>query len=587
MTFLLFVLQIIRLHPLLFFALSTVLIVVGLVESATVAVIAPIVDTIVNPDKKSEITLILESYFSSLGIEWDIGALLTVFLLINLIKAIVMVFSTFLLLKIKYILNIEILERLLTHFFDARWSFFANEQQGKLMNTSTREMQRIGDAFAGFGRFLAATVQLIVFLIIPFLISWRVMSLGLVLSFVVAMPLLLLGKFNRRLGQKNTETNNDFFSSLEEIFATAKIILGFGNQQKAVKKVIDSFYHSIRASIKSDVFNFGITTLYLPLGIFTMIVVFFASKQFALPISETSIMMFSFMKIAPNISVIIREKALMDNSMPSFHQVEAMIGDAKKVKQFTGEIRYNGMQKSLDLENLTFCYEGQVPVLHNLNMQFPKGSMTAIVGESGAGKSTLIDVIMGFNEPVDGEIMCDEQPLQKYDIISYRKKIGYVPQESVLYNTTITENIKWAKSHATMEEVKKACVLANADEFIELLPEGYETIVGDRGVRLSGGQKQRVALARALVRNPDILILDEATSSLDTKSEKLIQIAVDKIAGETTLIVIAHRLSTITRADQIYVLEKGQVVESGDYTSLVNKNSLFTQMVKSQEFGES
>jgi len=245
---------------------------------------------------------------------------------------------------------------------------------------------------------------------------------------------------------------------------------------------------------------------------------------------------------------------------------------------------YKNFQKNVSISNLTFAYPEQEPVLKNISLEIRKGSMVAIVGESGAGKSTLIDMIMGFNDPDSGTIMVDKIPLKEFEINSFRKRIGYVPQESVLFNMTISENIRWANEKASLEEIKRVCQSANADTFIESFPDKYDTLVGDRGIRLSGGQLQRVALARAIIRKPDILILDEATSSLDTKSERLIQEAIEKIAQETTIIVIAHRLSTITKADHIYILENGSVVEHGDYQKLMDNNNLFSQMVKAQEF---
>jgi len=219
-----------------------------------------------------------------------------------------------------------------------------------------------------------------------------------------------------------------------------------------------------------------------------------------------------------------------------------------------------------------------------LSLQIKKGQMIAIVGESGSGKSTLIDVIMGFNDPTSGDILIDDTPLKKYDINSYRKKIGYVPQEGELFNASIIENIKWANEKTTNEQIQHICKEAYADGFIKSFPEGYETLVGDRGVRLSGGQLQRIALARALIRKPEILILDEATSSLDSKSEKNIQEAINKIVKKTTIIVIAHRLSTILKADHIYVINHGRIAEEGNYEDLIKLNGSFKKMIEQQAF---
>jgi len=208
--------------------------------------------------------------------------------------------------------------------------------------------------------------------------------------------------------------------------------------------------------------------------------------------------------------------------------------------------------------------------------------MVAIVGESGAGKSTLIDVFMGFIEPLSGEIMVDGVSLNNYDILSYRRRIGYVPQESVLFNGSIIDNLRWAKKNASKDEITVACRLANADVFIDSFPDGYDTIIGDRGIRLSGGQAQRVSLARAIIRKPALLVLDEATSSLDSQSEHQIQKAIEKIAQETTILVVAHRLSTIKNSDHIYVLSGGRIVEEGVFTELNAKNSYFAKMIEAQ-----
>ena len=211
--------------------------------------------------------------------------------------------------------------------------------------------------------------------------------------------------------------------------------------------------------------------------------------------------------------------------------------------------------------------------------------MVAVVGKSGAGKSTLIDMVMGFNPPSKGEIKIDDSVLSEFDIVSLRQRIGYVPQESILFNLSIRDNMLWANEKADESDIWEACKLANADQFIEGFPNSLDTIVGDRGVRLSGGQAQRIALARAILRKPDLLILDEATSALDSEAERSIQTAIEKIAKKTTILAVAHRLSTVARADYIYLLEEGSVAEEGSYQDLINLKGKFQKMVKMQTLG--
>jgi ABC-type multidrug transport system fused ATPase/permease subunit len=220
--------------------------------------------------------------------------------------------------------------------------------------------------------------------------------------------------------------------------------------------------------------------------------------------------------------------------------------------------------------------------LNDINITIKKGKMTAIVGESGSGKSTLIDLLIGFYEPDKGVILADKKPLQEFDIYSFRRHIGYVPQDTILLNDTVKNNLLWSNEKATEMEIVEACKLANAREFIMELSDGYDTVVGERGVRLSGGERQRIALARALLNKPELLILDEATSALDSRSELLIKSAIENIAHKTTLVVIAHRLSTIVNADYIYVLQKGRIIEQGKFDSLISLDGAFRRTVKIQ-----
>jgi ABC-type multidrug transport system fused ATPase/permease subunit len=250
--------------------------------------------------------------------------------------------------------------------------------------------------------------------------------------------------------------------------------------------------------------------------------------------------------------------------------------------QKTGDFIFNRIDDNIEYKGVSFSYPGHNPVLNDINMTIKKGEMTAIVGESGSGKSTLIDLLIGFYEPDKGVILADKKPLQEFDIYSFRHHIGYVPQDTILFNDTVKNNLLWSNEKATEKEIVEACKLANADEFIANLSDKYDTVVGERGVRLSGGERQRIALARALLRKPELLILDEATSALDSRSELLIKGAIDNIVHKTTLVVIAHRLSTIVNADLIYVLQKGCILEQGEYQELMSKGGMFKDMVRCQ-----
>ncbi len=363
----------------------------------------------------------------------------------------------------------------------------------------------------------------------------------------------------------------------------AKIYLGFGNQRKALALLHQSFENNANSEIRINLLNDITNILYKPFAVVVVAAALFAARKFNVQLSEVAVLVLSLFQAAMAFNRMVAYQNGFMNVLPSYEQIEKLRRRAVELKQPSGSLIFKNLNEAIELKNVSFAYSGNDLVLNDLSLQIKKGKMAAIVGRSGAGKTTLIDMIMGFHIPDKGEILIDNAPIFDYDITSFRHKIGFVPQESLLFNTSIRDNLIWAKENATEQEIHEACRLAHADEFLNSFPQKYDTVVGDRGVRLSGGQIQRIALARALLRQPEILILDEATSALDSHSEKLIQDAIDNFVHQTTIVVIAHRLSTVKKADIIFVLEKGKLVESGHYGELMLKKGSFYSMVQAQE----
>lgn len=584
MNFLIFLKYITKNYPILIGATFFVLVIGGLIETGALLVIAPIIDIITNPEVTSDITKKIKEIIITLGLGFNLWMLLFIYFVVVLVKSLFDVFSMYLILLMKYRLIKKIILNTYQAIFGARWYFFVKEKQGKLLNTFTREISGMGDCSTGAGRLFAEILKLVIYIIVLFYISWQVAFVGFGYSFLVVIPLLSLGKLTYKFGKKNTSTANDWLSAVQENFTLAKIILGFALQKKSENVVEEKFKKHTKAILASQLFSLSISSIYVPLGVLGMIILFYTGKYFSLTLSEIGILVVAYVKIIPVMKNIVHEKNVIDMSFPSYEQIMNIIKDAKKLNQTSGNIAFKNFNKSIKINDISFAYPNNKAVINNLSLQIKKGQMIAIVGESGSGKSTLIDVIMGFNDPTSGDILIDETPLKKYDINSYREKIGYVPQDGELFNASVIQNIKWANEKATDEQIQRICKKTYADSFIKNFSEGYETLVGDRGVRLSGGQLQRIALARALIREPEILILDEATSSLDSKSEQNIQEALDKIVKKTTIIVIAHRLSTILKADHIYVMNDGRIAEEGNYEYLIKLNGFFKRMIEKQAF---
>jgi len=258
----------------------------------------------------------------------------------------------------------------------------------------------------------------------------------------------------------------------------------------------------------------------------------------------------------------------MGSMQGSLHAIEELLRRDNKPYLQNGYRQFTSLQRAIEFVSVDFGYGDESLVLQNITLTIPKGQTVALVGSSGAGKSTLADLIPRFYDPTQGDIQLDGVSLREFDITSVRQRIAMVSQDTFIFNTSVRHNIAYGID-VEDAEVMAAAKLANAVEFIEALPKGLDTVLGDRGVRLSGGQRQRIAIARALLRNPEILILDEATSALDSVSERLIQASIEQLSVGRTVIAIAHRLSTIMRADKVVVLEQGQIIEQGTYQELL------------------
>jgi subfamily B ATP-binding cassette protein MsbA len=288
-------------------------------------------------------------------------------------------------------------------------------------------------------------------------------------------------------------------------------------------------------------------------------------------------------RLIPYINNLNSKRTSLANADFSVQMTTDLLRKDNKPIMKNGAETYQGLREKIQFHNLSFAYPGNKDkVLKNIELTIEKGKTIALVGASGAGKSTIADLLPRFYDPTEGKITIDRKDLREYDLKSLRKAIGFVSQDTFLFNKSVSYNIGYGVENATQDDIIMAAKRANAYEFIINLPKEFDTEIGDRGVLLSGGQRQRIAIARALLRNPDILILDEATSALDTVSERLVQKAIENLAQNRTTLVIAHRLSTIEKADQIVVLNKGEIVEIGNHQELLEKDGYYAKLYSMQ-----
>jgi len=292
-------------------------------------------------------------------------------------------------------------------------------------------------------------------------------------------------------------------------------------------------------------------------------------------------LLFTGMVVVPVVSIASIGTQITE-AFAGLDRIREILGTPTEIDEDESRQSIGGLKGDIELDHVTFSYTEGVPVLRDVSVTAPAGTTTALVGSSGSGKSTLVSLVMAFNRPQQGRVLVDGLDLATLKLADYRQQLGVVLQENFLFDGSIASNISFAHRHATRAEVEEVSRIAHCDEFIQGFPDGYDTLVGERGIKLSGGQRQRVAIARAVLANPRILILDEATSSLDSESESMIQDGLRALRRGRTTLVIAHRLSTIQSADQIVVLEHGQIVERGTHAELLAASGRYRELYDTQ-----
>lgn len=406
---------------------------------------------------------------------------------------------------------------------------------------------------------------------------------------VMAVLAVFFGKYVRRLSKKAQNEVAESTHLLEEVLqgiSTVKAFTAEWIQSARYKKLTDAV---IQTGMRNAVYR-GLFAVFIILFLFGAIIaiVWYGSHLVAQnELSHGDLFSFFMLSglMAGSVGGLADTYSQMQKAIGATENLLDILDAKVELDELKSSHSLPRPEGHLRFEQLSFAYPNrqEQQVLQDLTLDIPAGSTCALVGSSGAGKSTLSYLLMRFYQPGSGRILLDGKDIQDLDLGAYRSLLGYVPQDVMLFSGSIRENIAYAKPQATQEEIEYAAKMANAAQFIQDLPQGYETQVGDRGTQLSGGQRQRIAIARAVLANPSILILDEATSSLDTASEKLVQEALERLREGRTSLVIAHRLSTIRQARQIVVLQKGRVAETGTHESLLEQGGIYAGLVRLDE----
>jgi len=553
--------------------LLLLLIIQSVIAALALLSIVPIADFLLDPTltKHSNITDYDLCFIKALNLPFNFWVLGIQFIFLNILKGMMDVALNYSTLKIKYSIIRKLIGNAFDTFFRSRWEFFSSTNNGELLNTFNKEVIIIGDAVGQLTTIFTNLLQVSILLAVPMWLNFHMTLLTIGITALFALPFLLLQPISYRLGKQNTETANIVMGVLNEALQAARLILGFGRQINERDRYFKAFDKHTNVTLRSQLLNSGVNLFFRPLAMLAAIIAMGFELKKGANVSELAAVLWSLLAAMPIFSSLMQGKVSISNFLPSYDQLNFLKKKAAEFEEIEGNIIFYKLEKGIEFSNVSFTYPGREQTINKININIQKGYMTALVGESGSGKSTIADLVLGLQIPDEGEVLIDDVSISDLKQNSFRERIGYVPQDPLLFHTSIRENLLWANSKATESELWEALKLANAENFVKNLTEGIDTLVGDRGARLSGGQRQRIALARALLRKPDLLILDEATSALDSESEQLIQQSIDEISNNTTILIVAHRLSTIAKAKQVYVLKNGNIIEEGSYKNLIKK----------------
>ena len=509
-------------------------------------------------------------------------------LIIFLLKNVFLYLKNITLTIVQFRLITELRNKLYIHFHKLSLSFFNQHKSGELTSIVVNDVANMRQALTiGFQRIFVEPINIIAFTALLFIISWKLALIAITIIPLAGLVIVNISRSIRRKSRRTAVKIAGITNILTETLTSMRVVKAFAMEDYEVDRFSNetrNYYNLIfrRARLRSLAppitetmgVIIGVALLWVG-GTEVLNAQGLTSEDFI----RFILIMFSGLQPIRSLSNVFAE---IQVGAASAERVFVILDNPPTIVDEFDAVIIDTFEDKIQINDVSFKYESDDTVLKNISFEIEKGSAVALVGSSGSGKSTLADLIPRFYDVNQGAIEIDGQDIRHVTLNSLRRLMGIVTQETILFNDTIKANIAYGQKDVDDKQVIAAATAANALEFIEELPEGLNTVIGEKGVKLSGGQRQRLAIARAIMKNPPILILDEATSALDTESERLVQEALGTLMTDRTVLVIAHRLSTVTNADKIIVLEKGQIKEMGTHDELIQKNGLYSNLYKVQ-----
>lgn len=593
--------QYIRQHGRIFVFSVVAMLLTSLFKSSPIAMLIPLIDRIIAdrpvvvPQTQGIPDFVLGwiDQINAMPRTTMLNIIIAAAVIMTLLKSVFMYWQTYLMNDMSHRVIRDMRRDLYAKLVHSPLSFFAKRRSGELVSRVTHDTGIVRDAISeGLMDVIFQPIELIVNIVLLlsirwiFGIPWSLVILITIVTPLVIVPVVHIGKMLKKMSRSSQQAMADINASLYETVTGVRVVQAFGMEgyeKSRFGKFNDEYYRSTMSLVARNQLIQPVTEL---IGIVCGCAVAWigATRVINHEMSAGAFLAFAtalFSLFRP-LKRLSKLHAINQTSIAAAERVFQVLDEKEEIVDPAQPIHFAKLSDTIEYRNVSFSYEPSRKVVDDVSFTVKKGEIVALVGPSGSGKTTLLNFLPRFYDPTAGEVRMDGRPLQQAAIQSLRGQIGIVTQETILFNDTVAANIAYGKSGIDASLIEEAARVANAHEFIQKLPSGYLTSIGDRGFKLSGGEKQRLAIARAVLKNPPILILDEATSSLDTESERLVQDAIHKLMIGRTVLVIAHRLSTVKNADRILVLQDGRIVQEGRHDDLVKQPGLYARLYEMQ-----
>ncbi len=517
-------------------------------------------------------------------------ALMTIPLLVILVFALKGIFRMIQIYQMQYS-AFKVLEQLRNELYSKMIrlpvEFFERNQVGMLMSRIVNDVNLIRNSIPEIIMLLRQVLTMIALVFVAFYRDAYLATFAILVLPIALFPVVYFGKKLRKVGRRNQTKIADISTILQEIFSGIGVVKAFANENSETEKFKKQNSKLVKIALKGAFYNALSPPVMEFIGALGVGVVIWYGGTQVIAGNSTPGTFFSFltalMMMYEPFKKISKSNMVIQRALAGAERVFDLLDSQEITVENQGDVVLKPPFQDLQFDNVYFSYPGsQENALKDINLSLSPGERIAIVGPSGAGKSSLVQLIPRFYDPQQGNIYLNSRQLSEYTLESLRQFIGIVSQETFLFNMSIRENITYGLKEISQEELEKVCKIANAYDFISALPQGFDTVIGERGIKLSGGEKQRITIARALLKDPALLILDEATSALDTESERIVQEALENLMFKRTSLVIAHRLSTVLTADRIIVMENGEIQDVGKHEILVNRCALYQKLYNMQ-----